>query len=201
MIKNWVSKNKKRIGDFKIFTIDSIQRESLSSGVSGEFFLVNSPDWMMIIPLLKDEKGRDCFLMVKQYRHGSDSITLEFPAGMVDPGEDVMDTAIRELSEETGYKSRDIREVGSINPNPAFMTNRTTTFVARDIIKTGDQKLDKHEEIETVIVPVEEFDRMIGQSIDSNCMINSAITIQAYFFYLRSLSPDVLNLGKGSEIN
>ncbi len=64
--------------------------------------------------------------MVKQYRHGSDSITLEFPAGMVDPGEDAKETAKRELLEETGYTSQSIVLVGKVNPNPAFMTNITS---------------------------------------------------------------------------
>lgn len=178
----WISEDKKRLGDFKIFTIDSVKRTSPETGISGEFYTVNPPEWMMVIPLTKNDEGVDCFLMVKQYRHGSDSVTLEFPAGMVDPGEDVKNTVIRELSEETGYESRDIKQIGKINPNPAFMTNSTTTFIARDLIKTGEQHLDEHEEIEILLVPITEFDRLVGGP-----MVNSAITLQAYLFYLRSL--------------
>lgn len=182
MIKKWITNSRKRLGDYRIFTIDSAKRESPETGVSGEFFVVDPPNWMMVIPLIKNDKGEDSFLMVKQYRHGSDSVTLEFPAGMVDPGEDVYDTVVRELSEETGYVSSNIIQVGCVNPNPAFMTNSTTTFVARDLILTSSQNLDEHEEIESLIVPVKEFDKLIGGD-----MVNSAITVQAYYFYLRSL--------------
>lgn len=190
MIKKWLSSRRKRMGDYRIFKVDSVVRKSPDSGVEGTFFLVDSPDWMTIIPLVKNDLGEDCFLMVKQYRHGSDSITLEFPAGMVDPGEEAIETAVRELSEETGFKSSDIQKIGSINPNPAFMTNKTTTFLARDLEKIGQQHLDEHEEIECVFVPIKEFDSMVGGEV-----VNSAITIQSYYFYLRSLSPDIFNLG------
>jgi 8-oxo-dGTP pyrophosphatase MutT (NUDIX family) len=182
VIKKWISSSRKLLNDYRIFKTYSVKRESPDTGSSGEFFLVDPPNWMMIIPVLKNSEGVDCFLMVKQYRHGSDSITLEFPAGMVDPGEEVYDTAVRELAEETGYESGNIIQIGSVNPNPAFMTNSTTTFLAMDLVKTGQQSLDEHEEIESLIVPVKEFDKLVGGD-----MVNSAITVQAYYFYLRSL--------------
>ncbi len=185
MIKKWISNSRKLLNDYRIFKTYSVKRESPVTGVSGEFFLVEPPGWMMIIPVLKNGEGVECFLMVKQYRHGSDSITLEFPAGMVDPGEVVYDTAVRELAEETGYKSSNIIQIGNINPNPAFMTNSTTTFLARDLVQSGEQSLDEHEEIETLLVPIEEFDKMIVDSLDSTSLINSAITLQAYLFYLK----------------
>ena len=185
MVKKWITNSRKLLNDYRIFKTYSVKRESPLTGVSGEFFLVDPPKWMMIIPVLQNSEGVECFLMVKQYRHGSDSVTLEFPAGMVDPGEEVLGTAVRELSEETGYESNNIIKLGSINPNPAFMTNSTTTFLARDLVKTSQQSLDEHEEIETVLVPIEEFDNMIGESTNSSSLVNSAITLQAYLFYLK----------------
>jgi len=181
-MEKWLSEDKKRLGDFKIFTIDSVKRTSPDTGISGEFYTVNPPNWMMVIPVLKDNNGTDCFLMVKQYRHGSDSVTLEFPAGMVDPGENVNNTVVRELSEETGYKAENITKIGEVNPNPAFMTNSITTFLAKDLVKVGEQSLDEHEEIEVLLVPINEFDKMVGGPI-----VNSAITLQAYLLYLRSI--------------
>lgn len=179
-MKNWLSTNRKRLGDFKIFSIDSIKRTSPDTGISGEFYLVTPPEWMMVIPVLRNEKDEECFLLVKQYRHGSDSVTLEFPAGMVEPDEEVKTTAVRELAEETGYEAGFVQKIGQINPNPAFMTNSTTTFIAKDLVKTGVQQLDEHEEIETLLMPIIEFDKLVGGP-----QVNSAITLQAYLFYLR----------------
>ncbi len=193
MIEKWETLERKALSDYRIFRTSSVIRKSRETGIKGEFFLVTPPNWIMVIPLLKNSEGQDCFLMVKQYRHGSDSVTLEFPAGMVDPGEVSMDAVIRELSEETGYVSESIVKVGEVNPNPAFMENKTSTYVARDLKKITGQSLDEHEEIETLLVPVNEFDKMVGGP-----MVNSAITLQAYLFYLRSLSPGVFNFGEGS---
>ncbi len=181
MIKKWNTLSQNRKADFRIFNVDSVKRESQLSGKQGEFYLVNAPNWVTIVPELVDENGVKCFLMVKQYRHGSDSLTLEFPAGMVDQGEDALDTAKRELLEETGYNSKDIKLAGVVNPNPAFMTNITSTFIAKDLVKSDIQKLDEHEEIDFVLVPQEKFEEKVGGE-----EVNSAITIQAFYFYKKS---------------
>ncbi|MBN2618169.1 MAG: NUDIX hydrolase [Spirochaetales bacterium] len=189
MIKKWKTLKRVSLGDYRIFKTDLVERESSITGKKGDFFLVNSPNWVTIVPEIVNEDGKKCFLLVKQYRHGSDSITLEFPAGMVDPNEDSFETAKRELLEETGYIG-EIILAGSINPNPAFMTNKTSTYIGRNLKKISNQDLDEHEEIETVIMPVEEFHNLVGGT-----EVNSAITIQAYYFYLKSLSPDIFNFG------
>lgn len=182
MLKKWRTLKRIKGPNFRIFSVDTVIRESSNSGKSKDFFLVEAPNWMTVIPLVKNEYGQECFLMVKQYRHGSDSITLEFPAGMVDPGEDVFYTAKRELKEETGYICQSLELIGSINPNPAFMTNTTSTFLAKGLSKVSEQNLDEYEEIETLLVPINQFQGMIGGQ-----EVNSAIMIQAYYFYLQTI--------------
>lgn len=181
MVKKWKTLSRNKGQNYRIFKVDSVIRESELTGNNGEFYLVDSPDWITIVPVIEGDDGEKHFLLVKQYRHGSDSITLEFPAGMVDPGEESINTAERELLEETGYKADSIKLLSCINPNPAFMTNRTSTFLAENLTMVSEQNLDEHEEIEVVTVPVKEFEKKIGGP-----EVNSAITIQAYYFYLRS---------------
>lgn len=188
-MKKWITKQVKKLHNYRIFHTESMIRQSPYRDVEGEFYRLKSPDWVTIIPVIENEKGEECFILVKQYRHGSDSITLEFPAGLVDPGEDAETTVLRELREETGYIATSVKKVGEVNPNPAFMNNRCSTYVVRGLERVGEQSLDEHEEIEVVIKPIKEYDSMIGGN-----MVNSAIIIQAYYFYLRSLSPDVFNL-------
>lgn len=180
MVKKWITRSIEVLSDYRIFKTSKVNRESQISGKSSDFFIVEAPNWITVVPEITiDDKKH--FILVKQYRHGSNSLTLEFPAGMVDDGEDLIETAKRELLEETGFEAGDIKQVSTVNPNPAFMTNSTSTFVASNLKRVADQCLDEHEEIEIVIMPVDEFEKLVGGET-----VNSAITIQAYYFYLKN---------------
>ena len=72
----WKTVGRKRLNDFRIFTMYQVQRET-AGGLTGTFYEVDAPDWVTIIPHIMDDKLGSCFLMVRQYRHGSDEITLE----------------------------------------------------------------------------------------------------------------------------
>jgi len=148
-------------------------------GKKAPFVSLDAPDWVTIIPEL--EGGEDGeFLMVRQYRHGSEMVEMEFPAGVVDPGEEPYSAAVRELLEETGCRAEEIREIGSVSPNPAFMTNRTHTYIARGLEKISGLKLDEHEILDVHKVKYNELAGKIGLKPYDN-----AITVQAWFFYLR----------------
>ena len=68
--------------------------------------------------------------MVEQYRHGSNTVELEIPGGMMDAGEtDPVATAVRELREETGYEGGNARLLGKIHSNPAILSNITYTVL------------------------------------------------------------------------
>ncbi len=174
---SWKDVSRQELLDCRIFKIIKAHRRA-SWGTEADFFMVSAPDWSIIIPRLRDKHGRSCFLMVRQYRHGSSSVTLEFPAGTVDPGESPAATAGRELEEETGYRAERITLIGSINPNPAFMTNTCYTFVAEGLADTCKKQFDEHEMIRTELVP--ETD--IEAHIDSGAL-NSATMMQALYWY------------------
>jgi ADP-ribose pyrophosphatase len=147
-----------------------------SDGTEGRFIKVTPPDWVTVIPILPDGK----FLMVRQYRHGSASLSDEFPAGVIDAGEEPLEAAGRELLEETGYRAGRWTSIGSINPNPAFMTNCSHTYLAEDLEKISGQNLDEHERIRFFSLDFSEIqDRMGGE------MMNSAIMVQAWYWFLR----------------
>lgn len=121
-----------------------------------DFYMMDTPDWVNIVPLSNDEAGRPCFLMVRQFRPGAGKLSLEFPGGLIDRGEVPELAARRELLEETGHEAGDLSLIGSTNPNPAIMTNRVSTFLARDLRRVSDLKLDQNEVLDAVLVPVEE---------------------------------------------
>lgn len=161
--------------DCRIFKVVSSRRRS-SSGKEGTFYLLDAPDWVTIVPLVKNTDGEQCFVMVRQYRHGSMSITLEFPAGTVEDGEAPEETAARELAEETGYTASKLVPIGSVSPNPAFMNNTMHTFLATDCTNTLTQHLDEHEVVEAVLVPVSEARERMGAGEYSNGIMLIALS-------------------------
>jgi ADP-ribose pyrophosphatase len=94
-----------------------------------EVIVVKAPDWVNVIPVLGD--GR--VVLIRQWRYGISAPSLEIPGGLVDPEENAEEAAARELLEETGYNARKIRLLGVTHPNPAFLSNRLTTYLATDL--------------------------------------------------------------------
>ncbi|GIV58976.1 MAG: NUDIX hydrolase [Rhodothermaceae bacterium] len=92
-----------------------------------EFHVVEYPDWACVVCFT--EEGR--LVMVEQYRHGIRRACLEFPAGAVDPGEEPLQAARRELLEETGYAADDWIGLGRCAPEPSKHTNYAHLYVAR----------------------------------------------------------------------
>jgi len=175
----WTSLNSKLSYDAGLFRLLTSRSRS-PRGEEASFISVDSPDWVTIIPELLDEAGRRRFLVVRQFRHGTQRIGLEFPAGAVDPGESARDAGARELVEETGYEAAELVELGSVSPNPAFMANTTYTYLARNLTRIDRQHLDEHEILDLKILHETELEESIGLA-----PFDSAITIQAWFFYLR----------------
>jgi ADP-ribose pyrophosphatase len=175
----WRDGGRRRLATLSVFDIFAATRVS-PSGASGEFCLVETPDWVNVVPLVRGPLGEERFLMVRQYRHGAGSITTEFPAGLVDPGEDPLDTAARELREETGFTAGRLTLLGKTAPNPAFMTNWCYTYLAEEVAHAGKTDLDDLEAIERCEVSAEELDDRIGTGEFTNSLV-----LVAYLLYRR----------------
>jgi 8-oxo-dGTP pyrophosphatase MutT (NUDIX family) len=173
----WKEVSRKRAYKTPIFDLFKIERES-STGKRGSFVILESPDWVNVIPITADEEGRECFLMVRQYRQGGQCLTLEFPGGLIDPGETPEQAAVRELREETGYEAEKIFLAGRINPNPAFMSNCCSTYIAQGLRRTSEQDLDENELVDYELVPVDDLVRDMGTGEHTH-----AIMVVALFWY------------------
>lgn len=182
----WKTIDKKHLADCHIFQVYQLQRQA-PDGRKGDFVQLEVPDWVNVLPLITDDQGRECFLLVRQYRHGSGRITVEFPAGAIDHGEMPEAAAARELLEETGYQAESLEQIGAVNPNPAFMTNTSYTFVARGLKKIAEQNLDYHEEVEYFLMPVSEVEEKMGIGEFGNGVMMMAL---GYYFRWKKRSGE-----------
>jgi 8-oxo-dGTP pyrophosphatase MutT (NUDIX family) len=92
------------------------------------------------------EEGGE-LLVVEQFRHGIDAATFEIPGGACDPGEMPLESARRELAEETGFVSDRWIPLGHCTPNPATQVNRAHSFLALDCRRVADLDPDFTEEL------------------------------------------------------
>jgi 8-oxo-dGTP pyrophosphatase MutT (NUDIX family) len=140
-----------------------------------DFFILDAPNWVNVIPLTRDRK----IVMVRQFRHGISSFTLEIPGGMVDP-EDAspMAAARREMIEETGYDAAELVKLGRVHPNPAIQPNFCYSFLARNVRQVGKPILHGAEETEVVLVPAAKIKELIASG-----KITHALVIAAFSFY------------------
>jgi ADP-ribose pyrophosphatase len=174
-MQKWKTSSISDGGNFIIFDIDRVTRVHPETNKESEFIVARSKEWVNIIPLTSEGE----VVLVKQYRHGTDQITLEIPGGLVDEGEDPKMAGVRECKEETGYTSQSNAElVGKTLPNPAFMNNTCYTYLLRDCKLTSSVKFDPNELIETVVVPLSEIPKLIKEGI-----INHSLVISAFLHF------------------
>jgi 8-oxo-dGTP pyrophosphatase MutT (NUDIX family) len=94
--------------------------------------------------------------MVKQYRFGLRDLSVEPPGGLLEPGEDPVIAATREVEEETGFKGGKASLLGSCSPNPAIQKNQCHFVLIEGGKIESSQNLDEHEEIEVLVVTPKE---------------------------------------------
>jgi 8-oxo-dGTP pyrophosphatase MutT (NUDIX family) len=141
----WTTEGEKTVLKTRIFNVEEHICRS-PGGKTGAYYMLASPDFAIIIPVLDKER----FLMVKQWRHGFKSLSLEFPGGIIDRGEAPEVGARRELREETGYDAGRLVKLGALSANPAIMGNTAHFFAAYDLTPLGHRDLDSDEYLEVV---------------------------------------------------
>ncbi|MDR0494978.1 MAG: NUDIX hydrolase [Treponema sp.] len=171
----WREENQKKVFDCRVFSI----HESYCKSPYDElrtFVVIDAADWAIVVPVLETPEGKK-FVMVRQWRHGSQTLSLEFPGGVFEPGENPEEAAARELWEETGYQPGYIKKIGEFSPNPAIMSNKVHFFLAKDLANTGKQKLDADEFVEVELTSVEAVIKGMGEPPYIHALMGSALAL------------------------
>lgn len=107
------------------------------------------PGAVVIIPMDTDDVGKVRLILERQFRYPLGRVMIEFPAGKVDAGENLLTSAQRELREETGYTAKEWAHAGVMHPVPAYSTEFIDIWFARGLT-LGDRQLDVGEFVEVI---------------------------------------------------
>jgi 8-oxo-dGTP pyrophosphatase MutT (NUDIX family) len=174
MIKKWKVTGSERLSSNRVFSTRKDTSVSPITGEEHDFFVIEAPDWVNVVAVTDEDE----VLLIRQYRHGIESETVEIPGGCVDPGETPIEAARRELLEETGYVSDEWTFIGEVVPNPAIQNNRCYTFLARGARKERETSFDTTEYIVTFTAPVRDIPRLVAKR-----QITHSLVVSAFYWY------------------
>lgn len=134
--------------------------------------ILEAPEWVNVVALTPEKR----ILAVSQFRFGVRRLSLEIPAGLVDPAETPLQAAVRELDEETGYTAREWKSIGWSFANPAFLNNRAHHFLALGAQKAHPPHLEDGEDIDCLELTLDETRQAIRTGQMRNAMTLLALS-------------------------
>ncbi len=172
MIQPWPKLGTTPLGDFKVFSLRKELKRSPRTGQPHEFFVLDSVDWVNIIALTPANQ----LVLVEQFRHGSETVELEVPGGIMDASDaSPVATAVRELREETGYEGERARILGEVFPNAAIQSNRCYTVLIEHCRLTHPVQFDHGEDIVTRLMPADAIPELIATGKIRHCIVVAAL--------------------------
>jgi ADP-ribose pyrophosphatase len=144
---------------------------TLDNGTTTDVEYIEHPGATAIIPFINDKR----IVLLKQYRHALKQYIWEIPAGTLDPREDIISCAKRELVEETGYSAGQWHKLGEITPVPGYSNELIHIFLAREL-QPAVQNLDADE-----VIQVQEVDFRIALEMIGSGEIQDAKSIAGLF--------------------
>jgi ADP-ribose pyrophosphatase len=160
-------------GDYRVFRVRQDVTRSARTGRPHDFYVLECSDWANVVALTPEND----VVLVRQFRAGTRSITLEIPGGSVEKGESAAAAVRRELREETGYAARSWKRIGVVRPNPAIQGNRCSTYLAKGCHAVGDLIPDDGEDLAVELVPLRRIPDLIRRG-----RITHSLVIAAFHF-------------------
>jgi ADP-ribose pyrophosphatase len=172
MLRPWQCLSSQPLGDFRIFRIRSDRVISPRTNEAHEFFVIDCVNWVNVVAVTPDQQ----LVMIQQYRHGSRTVELEIPGGMIDPHDDSpLAAAVRELREETGYAGEDPQIIGEVFPNPAIMSNTCYTVLVTNCRQTHATQWDHGEDLVTQLVSANEIPGLVAAGKIRHSLVVAAL--------------------------
>lgn len=156
--------------DTRVLAVYGRTARSRQSDKAGTFYWMKMPDWVNVVAITPARE----LVLIEQYRHGLDRVTLEIPGGTIDPGEAPLAAGVRELVEETGYAG-DAELIGVVSPNPALQANWCHTLRVREARVVAPPRFDGHEEIALRLVPIAELPELIRSGRIHHALVVAAL--------------------------
>jgi 8-oxo-dGTP pyrophosphatase MutT (NUDIX family) len=175
-VEDWQEVAREPVAECRVFCVERSIALSPADGQRHTYHRILSPTWAQIIPITAAGEA----VMVRQYRHGVQRLTLEIPGGLVDPGEDPADAALRECLEETGYRATQAIPLGDVSPNPALFANRLHGYFATDVERVRPIQNTSTEFTATVLVPIRDLPRLLLSGEIDHALV--AATLWRYLY-------------------
>jgi 8-oxo-dGTP pyrophosphatase MutT (NUDIX family) len=179
----WTEENRREMYRSNILAVQNTQCRS-PKGVARTFTVIDCADWAIIVPVAESKAGLQ-YLMVRQWRHGSRELSVEFPGGVIEAGESPETGAARELEEETAYRAGHLTKLGTMSPNPAIMSNRVHFYLAEDLTPLPRQNLDEDEFVDTELIGEKELLSRMGKPPYINALSASALGLYLAYIYMK----------------
>lgn len=173
--QRWRKLDSRTVASTRIFDVESVDFQHPDHAEPRDFFVINAPDWVNVVALTPQEE----LVLVRQFRFGTNDLSLETPGGVVDAGEDPLVTGVRELREETGFVGTSARVLAVVHPNPAIQSNRCHIVFIEGAEQSAALAWDPNEEFEILVVPVAE-----ALARAQRGEITHALALNALFYFL-----------------
>ena len=176
--RRWIARRRVRALEHRLLAVDKVVVRPESGPEDErherEVLSLECPDWVNVVALTRAADEGPRVVLVRQWRFAIAAATLEIPGGMVDDGESPLQAARRELLEETGYSSESWCSLGTVHPNPAILSNRCHTFLARDAAFRARPTGDGDEEIAVTTRPLTAIPRAIADGEITHSLVIAA---------------------------
>ena len=149
----------------------------LANGRNATREVVEHRPSVVVVPIDADGNA----VLVRQYRYPAEQVLLEAPAGVVEESETPDDCAIRELQEEIGFSSRDLRALGGFWMSPGYCTEFMYAYLAKDLVSSR-LEADADESIEVARVPISRVSRLIRLGEIQDAKTIAALLMAVYLF-------------------